>query len=313
MRICSFFSSATELLYALGAGRSVVGRSERCDYPSDALRKPIVVRSRVASERLSSRGIHEAVEAIRRRREHQYEIDVPLLTRLRPDLVVTQELCNVCAAGHPEVTEAIRQLPDTPHAISVSARRFDELFDSIETLGRASGHTPQAKRLSDQLRRDVDTIQRRVSHATTNPRVWCAEWLEPLMAAGHWIPEMVAMAGGVDGLGRVGEDSVPMPWEAIRRYDPEVILAMPCSFSIARTVTERSLLTKRPGWHEVSAVKAGRVFAVHTSLFHRPGPRLVAGLQLMAALLHPELFPTPPASHARILGDAVHGPRRGRR
>jgi len=301
MRICSFFSSATELLYALGAGESVVGRSERCDYPPSALRKPIIVRSRIAAAQLSSQGIHEAVETIRRRGEHQYAIDVALLKRLQPDLVITQELCNVCAASHPEVTEAVQQLPDVPKTISVSARRFGELFQSIEALGHATGRTRQATALSSRLRREVDAIQRRVTRVVTKPRVWCAEWLEPLMAAGHWIPEMVAMAGGIDGLGRVGEDSVPMPWEEIRRYDPEVVIVMPCSFSMARTVKELRLLTERPGWNELSAVKAGRVFAVQTSLFHRPGPRLVKGLKLMAALFHPELFPKPPASQAKKL------------
>jgi len=250
---------------------------------------------------LSSQGIHQAVETIRRRREHQYLIDVPRLKQLRPDLVVTQELCNVCAASHPEVSEAVHQLPDVPKIVSVSARQFEELFQSIDALGHATRRIHQATVLSGRLRREVDAIQRRVSRVSTKPRVWCAEWLEPLMAAGHWVPEMVAMAGGLDGLGRIGANSVPMPWEDIRRYDPEVILVMPCSFSIARTVNEFRLLTDRPGWDQLSAVQSGRVFAVQTSLFHRPGPRLVQGLKLMAALCHPERFPKPPAIQAKKL------------
>lgn len=301
MRICSFFSSATELLYALGLGRAVVGRSERCDFPAGVLRKPVIVRSRIASERLSSRGIDDAVQAMRRRGEHQYEIDVALLKRLRPDLVITQELCNVCAAGHPEVTEALRQLPRRPETISISAGRFEELLPSIEALGNATGRARQAKALSERLRRQVEAIRQRVSQVKTQPRVWCAEWLEPLMAAGHWIPEMVALAGGRDGLAAGGENSKRVTWEEIRAYHPEVILVMPCSFSIARTLKEFSLLSARPGWRDVSAVKAGRVFAVETSLFHRPGPRLIQGLRLMAALFHPEQFSKPPKTQARSL------------
>lgn len=301
MRICSFFSSATELLYAIGSGRSVVGRSERCDYPPGVLRKPIIVRSRIASNRLSSRGIHEAVEAIRSRGEHHYEIDVALLKRLRPDLVVTQELCNVCAASHPEVLEAIQQLPNTPQTVSVSARHFTELFDSIGALGQAIGRTKQANSLSERLHREIETIQRRVDQVQTKPRVWCAEWLDPLMAAGHWIPEMVARAGGLDGLGKIGEDSARITWETVLHYDPEVIIVMPCSFSITRTVKEFPLLARHSDWTSVSAVKAGRVFAVQTSLFHRPGPRLVEGLRLLASLLHPELFPKPPLTQAKAL------------
>ncbi|MBI3331259.1 MAG: cobalamin-binding protein [Candidatus Omnitrophica bacterium] len=302
MRICSCFSSATELLYALGAGRSVVGRSERCDYPIAVRRKPVVVRSRIASRRLSSRGIDEAVQAMRRRGAHQYAIDVALLKRLRPDVVVTQELCSVCAASHPEVLEAVRQLPSRPTVVSVTARRFEELFDSLELLGDAIGRSKQAKALTRRLRQEAHAISDRSRRARTQPRVWCAEWLDPLMAAGHWIPELVAMAGGRDGLGRAGNDSVRVPWDDVRRYDPEVILVMPCSFSIARTAKEFPLLTTRPGWSSLSAVQAGRVFAVEGAWFHRPGPRLVQGLKLMAALFHPEAFPAPPATHVRALG-----------
>lgn len=301
MRICSFFSTATELLYALGAGRSLVGRSERCDYPPAARSKPVVVRSRIASDRLDSRGIHDAVQALRTRGEHQYEIDSRLLARLHPDLVVTQELCNVCAAGHPEVVEAIRQLPKTPNAVSVSARRFEELFDSIDVLGQATGRVRQAKALNARLRREVRRIQQRVAQATAHPRVWCCEWLDPLMAAGHWIPELVAMAGGVDGFGRPGEDSQRVAWDDVRRFDPEVILVMPCSFSIPRTVKEFPLLSRLPGWRAVSAVRAGRVLAVDGGYFHRVGPRLITGLQILSALFHPSRFPAPSRRHAKPL------------
>jgi len=278
-----------------------VGRSERCDFPRSAARKPIVVRSRIASDRLSSRGIHEAVEALRRKGAHHYQIDVALLKRLHPDLVVTQELCNVCAASHPEVLEALRQLPESPRTVSVSAGRFNELFASIETLGQATGRERQARTLCERLRREADRVQRRVQAARSKPRVWCAEWLDPLMAAGHWVPELIAMAGGIDGLGRAGEDSARMAWEDVVRYDPEVIIVMPCSFSIARTLRERALLTRRPGWSSLSAVKAGRVFAVEGAFFHRPGPRLIQGLRLMAALFHPDRFSAPPPTYARAL------------
>jgi iron complex transport system substrate-binding protein len=301
MRICSFFSSATELLYALGAGRSVVGRSERCDYPVSARRAPVVVHSRIASARLSSRGIDEAVQALRRRGAHQYEIDVPLLKRLRPDLVVTQELCSVCAASHPEVLDAVRQLPRAPKVVSVTARCVDELLASIAVLGEAIGRSQAARALTERLRRDIQAVRHRVRRARPQPSVWCAEWLDPLMAAGHWIPELVAMAGGKDGLGRPGEDSARVPWEDIRRYDPDVVFVMPCSFSIQRTVKEFPLLARLPGWPSLRAAKTGRVFAVEGAWFHRPGPRLVQGLALMAALLHPDRFPKPPAARATAL------------
>ncbi|MBI4354689.1 MAG: cobalamin-binding protein [Candidatus Omnitrophica bacterium] len=302
MRICSFFSSATELLSALGLSRSVVGRSEHCDYPPSVRRAPIVVRSRIASSRLSSRDIHEAVQSLRQRGEHQYDIDTALLKRLHPDVVVTQELCNVCAASHPEVLDAIRQLPHQPRVVSVTARRLDELFGCLEQLGQATGRADRAKSLNTRLRRDLEALERRVRHAKQRPRVWCAEWLDPLMAAGHWIPEMVRLAGGQDGLGKPGEDSSRITWDDVLRYDPEVILAMPCSFSMARTAREFPLLENHPRWNAVSAVKAKRVYAINTAFFHRQGPRLITGLRIMASLFHPALFPKPPHAHATVLG-----------
>lgn len=301
MRICSFFASATELLYALGCGRWVVGRSERCDYPPQALSKPVVVRSRIASEKLSSRAIHEAVEDLLQRGEHQYRIDVGLLKRLRPDLVVTQELCNVCAASHPEVQEAIQQMNPVPRAVTVSARRFGELFESIDALGVATGHQQRARQLKNQLRCEAEGIRRRLARARKRPKVWCAEWLDPLLAAGHWIPELVDLAGGVDILGVVGQDSARHTWEQVRQADPEVVIVMPCSFSLQRTRKVFPLLSRQPGWEKLSAVRSGRVFTVENDFFHRPGPRLVKGLKLMAALFHPELFPKPPAAYARAL------------
>lgn len=301
MRICSFFASATELLYALGSGRAVVGRSERCDYPVEARRKPVVVRSRIASDRLSSQGIHEAVEGLRARGEHHYQIDVPLLKQLSPDLVVTQELCNVCAASHPEVVEAIQQLTPPPKTVTVSVRRFEELFDSIRTLGIATGQVSEGQALQAHLRRQIQEVQQRLDRAKAKPTVWCAEWLDPLLAAGHWIPELVALAGGIDRLGVVGEDSARVSWEKVQEVDPDILIVMPCSFTLRRTLRELPLLSQRPGWGQLRAVRTKKVFAVENSFYHRPGPRLVEGLKVMAALFHPELFPKPPPAHAQAL------------
>ena len=301
MRIVSFFSSATELLYALGLGRCVVGRSEHCDYPASVRQKPVIVRSRVRSAHLSSRGIEEAVQQLRRRSEHQYWIDVALLKRLKPDLVVTQELCSVCAASHPEVSEAIHRLPQVPRLVSVSGRNFAQCLDAVRILGRETGHQRQADFLIRRMQRSIQTIQHRLKKVSERPRVWCVEWLDPLMVAGHWTPDMVAMAGGIDGLGRAAQDSRRVSWEVVRQYDPEVIVVMPCSFSIARTVRESPLLSQLPGWSNLKAVKAHRVFAVNGAFFHRSGPRLLTGLKIMAALFHPERFPKPLVSHARKL------------
>lgn len=301
MRICSFFASATELLFALGVGRSVIGRSEHCDYPPAARRLPVIVRSRITSQRLSSRAIDQAVADLQAQGAHQYRINVALLRRLRPDLVVTQELCSVCAASHPEILEALAQLPRMPRTVGFSPRRLSELSAAITTVGRAVHRSAAAQALNRRMHQELSAIARRVRTVRRRPRVWCAEWLDPLMAGGHWVPELVAMAGGTDGLGRAGENSERFSWDQIRSYDPEVIIVMPCSFTIARTIKEFPLLTRLPGWTQISAVTSKRVFAVDGAYFHRPGPRLVTGLRIMAALFHPDLFPKPPVSQARRL------------
>lgn len=261
----------------------------------------MIVRSKILSKTLSSRGIHEAVNQIRRRGAHQYEINLPLLKRLKPDLVITQELCGVCAASHPEVLEAIGCLSPKPKAISVSAGCVQELFDAIETLGRATGHGEQAMKLNRRLKREWSQVERRADSIKIKPKVWCAEWLDPLMVSGHWIPEMVAAAGGVDGLGKAGKDSRRVEWDEVFRYNPDVILVMPCSFSMERTRNEISLLTRLSGWKKSSAVKGKRVFVVEGSFFHRAGPRLIEGLKIMAGLFHPGFFPRPSERHAEAL------------
>ncbi|MCM8812045.1 MAG: cobalamin-binding protein [Candidatus Omnitrophica bacterium] len=301
MRICSLLPSGTEILYGLGLGRSLVGRSDDCDYPAQVKRKPQVVTSRVA--RLApqdSQKIHEAVLQLRRQRKHQFTLDIPALKKLKPDLVVTQNICAVCAASHPEVEAAMRELAPIPHMVSLSATKLRGVLEEIRLLGAATGRQTQAQKLIRQLEHRISRIQTKVQKTKTRPRVWCCEWLEPLMAAGHWLPELVALAGGQDRLGFPGDESRWLDWQEVRRYDPQVIIVMPCSYSIPQTVRERWRLTRRPGWKELSAVRNSRVFAVETSFFHRAGPRLVDGLELLAALIHPDLFSAAPLLKKRF-------------
>lgn len=289
MRICSLLPTATEMLYALGLGRSVVGRSQHCVYPPAVRAKPVVVSSRVKKiARQDSRAIHDAVVRLRKENAHQFEIDVKTLKRLKPDLVITQNLCSVCAASHSEVSEALREISPRPKEVILQAQRFDQVFSELKKLGRITGRKTAAERLTHSLQKRVDRVKERVGKNGRRPRVWCCEWMEPLMAAGHWIPEMVESAGGADGLGLPGRNSRWITWDQVRAYDPEVILVMPCSYSIAQTLKEKRRLTNRPGWKSLSAVKNGRAFAVNGEFFHHAGPRLVNGVELLASLLHPK-------------------------
>ena len=290
MRICSLLPSATEILCALGAGRSVVGRSPHCTYPPQVKRKPIVVRSQVKRvAKQDSLAIHQAVLKLRRENRHQFQLDISRLKRLKPDLVVTQTLCNVCAASHSEVDLALEALPRRPKVVSIQAQQLSGVFSDITTLGRATGKQAAARALNQKLKGQIAAIQKKLHRLKHRPRVWCCEWLEPLMAAGHWVPELVQLAAGEDCLGTVGGNSDWLTWEKIRATDPEVILVMPCSYSITQSVRERWRLTRRPGWKKLSAVRSGQVYAINSSFSHHAGPRLMAGLKLFAHLIHPEI------------------------
>jgi len=292
MRICSLLPTATEMLCALGLSRSLVGRSQHCNYPPQVKAKPVVVSSRVKMiAGQDSMEIHQAVLKLRRQGAHQFQIDLPVLKRIRPDLVITQNLCSVCAASHPEISAALGHISPRPRLVSLQAGRLDEIFTELRKLGELTGRQEAAIRLTQQLQRRIHRIQEQVSNAPSRPRVWCCEWLQPLMAAGHWIPEMVEIAGGMDGLGATGKDSVWLTWEQVRKFDPEVIVAMPCSYSMAQTLREKNRLVKLPGWKSLSAVKRGKVFVVETGFFHHAGPRLVDGIELLAHLFHSEQVP----------------------
>ena len=269
----------------------MVGRSQHCVYPPEARKKPVVVSSRVKRIAVQdSLGIHKAVLKLQEQNAHQFEINLPLLKRLKPDLVITQNLCSVCAASHDEVDEALQHLSPRPKVITLRSQKLSEVIGEIERLGAATGRKAAAARLGGNLRRRLEAVRKRVSKLP-RPRVWCCEWLEPPMASGHWVPEQVDWAGGVDGLGPPGKNSRWLKWEQIRAYDPEVIAVMPCSYSIPQTLKEKRRLTGRPGWKDLSAVKRGKVYAVAGEFFHHAGPRLVNGVELLAHLFHPDLFP----------------------
>ena len=287
MRIVSFLPTGTEMLYAIGLGRSVVGRSQHCQYPPEVRKKPVVVSSRV--KRIAAQDsvkIHQAVLKLRKQSAHQFEINLPLLKRLKPDLVITQNLCSVCAASHDEVSEALEQLSPKPRVVTLRAQTLTETLEELERLGGVTGRKAAAKRLVGNLRRRLEAIQKQVSKRARRPRVWCCEWLEPLMASGHWVPEQVEAAGGTDGLGVAGKNSRWLTWEQVQACDPEVIAVMPCSYTIPQTLKEKRRLTGRPGWKSLSAVKNGAVYAVAGEFFHHAGPRLVNGVELLAGLLH---------------------------
>lgn len=314
MRICSFVPSATEILYVLGLGDDLVGVSHACDYPPAARRKPRVIRTIINQERASSVAIDCAVRGSLARGESLYRVDEPLLRRLRPDLVLTQKLCDVCALNPAQAEGVLNALPARPDMIALHPHTLEEMLQDIRLIGARTGRIERADTLIRGFRARLARVRERLDGVTTRPRVFCLEWLQPPMAAGHWVPEMVELAGGREALGRAGEPSRYVSWEEIEAAAPEVLVLMPCGFPIERTRRELPILKAQPAWGTLPAVRAGRVYLVDGSAyFSGAGPRLIDGIELLAGLFHPAAFRRQSARRGTVPSGTARRARAGRR
>lgn len=289
MRICSFVPSATAILYALGLGDDLVGVSHACVDPPAARRKARVIRTVISQERASSAAIDRAVRGSLARGSSLYRVDLPLLRRLRPDLVLTQKLCEVCALSDARAERALSALPARPQVLALHPHTIEEMLEEIRLIGERTGRVERADTLIHEFRARLWRVRERLGRVTRRPRVFCLEWIEPPMAAGHWVPEMVERAGAREILGRAGAPSRRVTWKEIAAAAPEVLVLMPCGFPIARTRRELPRLTAQPAWVTLPAVRAGRVYLVDgPAYFNGAGPRLIDGIELLAGLCHPD-------------------------
>jgi len=290
MRICSLLPSATEILYALGLGDSVVGVTHECDYPQEAAKKPALIRPRVYPHAKPGE-IDRKVAELVGRGESIYAVDAELLVSLAPGLIVTQDLCHVCAASPDDLATALTRFAKIPRVLSLTPRSPGDVWGDICKVGEATGRRDEAKSLATKIAARVDGIARIAQGKDARPRMLCLEWLEPFYVAGHWVPEMVALAGGEDALGRAGEPSFRVTAEEIARRNPDVIVVMPCGYNLRRTVEEFEWARVPESWRDISAIRERRVYAVDAnSYFSRPGPRLADGVEMLARILHPEEF-----------------------
>jgi iron complex transport system substrate-binding protein len=304
MRICSLLPGATEVVAALGRARHLVGISHECDYPPEIRTKPVLVRTTVDVERLSSAEIDRRVRANLKDGEPLYELDEILFGRVRPNLVITQDLCHACAVTPAQLKRAIHALRSPPRVLTLSPSTLDDVLADLERIGDAIGRVDEASVLVEQLRSRLEAVLLKVAHAESRPRVVCLEWLDPLYAAGHWVPEMVACAGGVDVLGAPGSPSAQIAWEQVQAAQPDALIIMPCGFSIARATRELDRLFTKPGWTDLPAVRDGSVFVVDApAYFNRPGPRLIDGVEILAACLFPSLVPDARPEAVQRLGE----------
>lgn len=281
MKICSFLPSATEILFALGLGGSVCGVTFECDYPAEARKKPVVVYSKLPPG-LPEKEIDRQVNDYSARGISLYRLDAEKLREIQPDLIVTQDLCHVCAASPNDLGAVLSSFVHSPKVLSLTPHNVEEVWKDIQTVGEACDRSDLARQLVADTKRRIAALQ---PNLPGPPRVLCLEWLDPPFVGGHWVPEMVAMAGGIDVLGKPGHPGVPVSWQAIVAADPDVILAMPCGYHRKEVEHELAIVPFPEEWYALRAVRNGRVFAMDASgLFSRPGPRILDGILEMAEL-----------------------------
>jgi iron complex transport system substrate-binding protein len=293
-KIVSFLPSATEMVCALGLGDALVGITHECDYPAEVKDKPVVVRAVLPIEQMNQDEIDAAVAQRMRAGLSLYAVDEELLRQLDPDLILTQDLCQVCAPSGNEVAQVLQLLPRKPQILWLTPRSLDEIFENLRELGEATDRQEAAARLIADGRARLDNIATVTRQAAKRPRVFCMEWFEPVYASGHWLPEMIEIAGGEDALGKRGADSVRVDWQAVVAWAPEVLILSPCGFNLDQTIDRARSLPSLRGWSDLPAVREAQVYAVDAnSYFARPGPRVVEGTELLAHLIHAELFSWP--------------------
>jgi iron complex transport system substrate-binding protein len=278
-RIVSFLPAATEITYALGAGADLVGRSHECDYPPEVKSLPVVSKPALSLDGLSQQEIDRAVASRLASGESLYQVDEKLLDELQPDLVLTQDLCQVCAPSGNELSRALRDMSHPPEVLWLTPRNIAEIEQNILAIGEATGRVEIARRLVETNRRRIAGVRSAVQGQTRS--VVFLEWTEPLFCGGHWVPEMVAAAGGDDPLGQPGGDSRRMTWDDVASAEPELLIVAPCGYGLADAVT----VAKR-----LPSVTDAQVYAVDANAyFARPGPRVAEGVELLGHLFHPEL------------------------
>jgi iron complex transport system substrate-binding protein len=285
-RIASLLPSATEIVRALGLESSLVAVSHSCDFPGRIASLPRVTRTRVPKE-AGSAEIDAVVRSCLSHGESLYELDVETLDRLRPDLVITQALCDVCAVGPGEVSRAVPALRSAPEVLTLEPRTLEGAFETIREVGTATHRVAQAHALVGSLRRRVEAVRDRTSRRAVRPRVALLEWVDPPICGGHWNPELVELAGGTDGLGRPGRPSRTVMWDEILAWRPEVMVLACCGFTAERTRREVSLLRQRPRFADLPCARTGRIHVLDgVGHFSRPGPSLVDSLEALTAILN---------------------------
>jgi iron complex transport system substrate-binding protein len=290
MRICSLLPSATEILFALGLEGSVMGVTHECDFPPAASKKPALIEPRL-DPTAPAAIINQRVSEMIARGESIYAVRDDLLREIEPDLIITQDLCHVCAASPDDLATALSKLKKQPQILMLAPHSLADAWGDIRRVGAVTGTEAAANSLAAKLSAEVEAIRTATNSSRARPRVACIEWLDPLFNAGHWIPEMVECAGGIDVLAQVGQPSVQIGSADVIAARPDVIVVMPCGYDASRAAKEFRSTSFSSDWRDVPAIQQNSVYAVDAnSYFSRSGPRLAEGVAILAKILHPAVI-----------------------
>lgn len=298
VRVCSLLPSATEIVCALGAHDQLVAVTHECDFPPSVASLPRVTRSHIPAH-CTSAEIDAAVRANLGSSGSLYELDLRALEKLQPDLLITQRLCDVCAVAYDQVQEAAAGLSSRPRVLDLEPSSLADILDGIRLVGEAIGRPEAAGALVASLRQRIDAVRAKTRNVSIRPRVFCMEWVDPPFCGGHWMKELVDLAGARDDLATGGRPSRRIEWSRVLEFAPEVIVLTCCGFNLSRCAAEAEILSRFEGFSELPAAQSGRIFATDGSAyFSRPGPRIVESLQILAHVIHPEVFAAPPLANA---------------
>jgi iron complex transport system substrate-binding protein len=299
MRIVSLLPSSTEIVCALGLEDELVGITHECDYPRSVSVKPRLTASRISHETMTSAEIDHAVRSQLDGHGSIYDLDETKLRELKPDLILTQELCEVCAVSYKTVRQAARSFEADVKVVSLEPNTIDDIFANIRLVGELTNRIQKADELIRELDARVAAVRAQTEAITNRPRTLMLEWLEPPFAPGHWVPEQVAIAGGDHAFGKAGQRSVTTNADEIRTYAPEIIVLIPCGYYKEDILRQLPTANLPEGWQDLPAVRANQVWATDaTSYFSRPGPRVVDGVEILARILHPNIFGLPTSDEA---------------
>jgi iron complex transport system substrate-binding protein len=288
-RIVSFLPSATEILYELGVGDKIVGVTHECNYPEQAKTKPRVIHSSFDPDTMTSQEIDKKVVDLMHSRKDIYILDDEVLKKANPDLIVAQGICEVCSPYTKEISRAVSILDNKPEVLILEPRNLEDILQNILDVANIVSKLKEGQSFVDSLKKRITHIQTRPKKS--KPKVLCVEWLDPLFTAGHWMPQLVEMAGGINGISSTGDQSRRMEIDETIKFDPNIIILMPCGFDVKRTILEYEKLVNNIRWKSLAAVQNREVYAVNANeYFSKPGPRTVTGLEILAKIIHPETY-----------------------